>query len=521
MESGSLNERDRSSFNPFQVWLGFPAGRVPTNYYALLGVPLFESDRELIGQLADNMLAHVRQIRPGEHAAEWTELLDIIRAAKEWLCDPEKKRVYDAELEAGRVTTLKFQGALRAVDAANTRVPDSGLTKNQTATERAIQTLPQSESGPPPQSALESASETAVRVRIVPLLDITYRVGALALLVIGVLVAYNTAMSRAGWVTKTLLSHVSVTSRQGTLKDVSAAASQEEPESTRTPEKFDSGKILSGSPRSAQNATDRPPSGGPEHHGDQIPETFGGNQSPATSSQGVDSSEASGGSTLPPSGELPEQPSGPSTQMAPQQGVQNAPSTGGQTALPPSSETSEASSNAQITPEFRQMLDEIWHALGRRDLEGARATLNQLAAQVRDHSQRSIVHAMDQLVRDVEQFWQLMGEIVASLQSTEELAVADTYVIVVEASRTHLVIRAAGQNRRYSVREIPTALLKVLARQRLEPGPDADALLAAFLAVDPKGEETEVQQLLEQAESKGADTELVREALKYRPQKRR
>lgn len=513
MEGGSPKGRDRTSFNPFQVWLGFPAGRVPTNYYALFGVPLYESDRELIAQLADNMLAHVRQIRPGEHVAEWTELLDIIRAAKEWLCDPEKKKIYDAELEAGRIVSLRFQGPLRAADVGDAGISDLGPGKTRAGGEGEMDTPPRPVAGGLLELGRGSACEIPGNLRTISLIDITYRVAALGLLVIGVLAAYTTVVSRAGWVAKSLMGDPPVLREAPSSESLTVGVPRKGAEIATKDQKPDLGKPQPVSPHSAGNSVHAGSPANPAGSEAQVPEPSGGNRAETPSSESGDPAEGMAVPSPSPPGEPGNRPAMTLPQTEPQAEAEGGVSRSVEARLP----STHAAGDSQITAESRQMLKEIWDALGRRDLEGARATLNRLAAQVRDDSERSIVQAMDQLVRDVEQFWQLMSQIVASLQGTEEFAVADTYVIVVEAGRDYLVIRAAGQNRRYSLREIPTVLLKVLARQRLEPGPDADVLLAAFLAVDPKGDESEVRQLLEQAEAKGADTALIKEALKYRP----
>ncbi|HPZ81997.1 MAG TPA: hypothetical protein PL064_01100, partial [Thermogutta sp.] len=65
-------------FNPLCAWLGFPPDALPCDYYALLGLPRFESDTGEINRAAETLIAHVREIRPGPYLAEWTQLLDTI-----------------------------------------------------------------------------------------------------------------------------------------------------------------------------------------------------------------------------------------------------------------------------------------------------------------------------------------------------------------------------------------------------------------------------------------------------------
>lgn len=91
----------QESFDPYVVWLGFPPGQTPKNYYELFGLPLFETDLEKITRAADTLRGQVRQIRPGAYLAQWQQLLDQLNAAKRCLLDPVAKSAYDASLRQG------------------------------------------------------------------------------------------------------------------------------------------------------------------------------------------------------------------------------------------------------------------------------------------------------------------------------------------------------------------------------------------------------------------------------------
>ncbi|MBC7353928.1 MAG: hypothetical protein H5U08_16335, partial [Thermogutta sp.] len=200
-KSANPPSENRSSFNPFQAWLGFPPGRIPDNYYALFGVPLFEPDTKLIAQLADNMLAHVRQIRPGDHVTEWTELLDTIRNAKDWLCDPQKKKIYDRQLEAGKVTSLHFVWPVKQLEESP--LPPADEKRNQAAAGGTVESVPA-----PTTARAETVSgmaEIAAPQDGVPLsptkwLSLVGRLAAIVFLVLSVIVAYGTLRPRVGWV---------------------------------------------------------------------------------------------------------------------------------------------------------------------------------------------------------------------------------------------------------------------------------------------------------------------------------
>ena len=91
----------QESFDPYAVFLGFPQGQPPKNYYELLGLPLFESDPEKITRAVDALRGQVRHIRPGPYLAQWQQLLDELTAAKLCLLDPVAKSAYDTSVRQG------------------------------------------------------------------------------------------------------------------------------------------------------------------------------------------------------------------------------------------------------------------------------------------------------------------------------------------------------------------------------------------------------------------------------------
>jgi len=511
-------------FNPFQAWLGFPPGRIPDNYYALFGVPLFEPDTKLIAQLADNMLAHVRQIRPGDHVTEWTELLDTIRNAKEWLCDPQKKKIYDRQLEAGKVTSLHFVWPVKPLEESPH--PPADENRNQAAAGGRVESVP----GPAAAAAetVSGVAEIAALQDGVPLsrtkwLSLVGRLAAIVFLVLSIVVAYGTLRPRVGWVS-VLLPGPSDGNDSNLVGRTGGFSVAHGPDKVKRNPATEKANIPGMGPQRENRLMEpNPPVNQPSGNGGAS-----GRQSTGMEDRDVSSSDSSNLPDIPQavassedsqSAEPANMEREESLPQDPTQMPSQSPA-GGAAISADKPEKSAASPNPpglnDLPEEFRATLNQIWESLAQRDLEGARAALNRLASQVRSDNHRRIVEAMDQLVRDVEQFWKIMAEIVASLQSTEELAVGDTYVIVVEATKDSLVLRAAGQNRRYALREIPTILVEALARRRLQPGPDSDILLAAFLAVDPKGDFAEAQRLLERARAQGGDVELIAEALRYR-----
>ncbi|MCA9262733.1 MAG: hypothetical protein KDA60_02745 [Planctomycetales bacterium] len=87
-----------ANFDPYHKWLAIPPTERPINHYRLLGVPLFESDLDVIANAADRQMMHVKSFATGPHGAESQRLLNKLSRARVCLTNSEQKAKYDAEL---------------------------------------------------------------------------------------------------------------------------------------------------------------------------------------------------------------------------------------------------------------------------------------------------------------------------------------------------------------------------------------------------------------------------------------
>jgi hypothetical protein len=103
-------------FDPYYLWLGIPpeesAGGAP-NHYRLLGLRLFEPNREVISYAVDQRSTHLRSFQSGKRGAESQRLLNEVAAAGVCLLDDDKKRAYDRKL----LTNLKLPSLGSAAQA--------------------------------------------------------------------------------------------------------------------------------------------------------------------------------------------------------------------------------------------------------------------------------------------------------------------------------------------------------------------------------------------------------------------
>jgi hypothetical protein len=91
-------ETTAMAFDPYWEWLQIPPDRRPADFYALLGLPPFESDPESIRRASLRRTAEVRRYCLGPRSAEAIRILGELAAAFACLADPIRKPAYDDSL---------------------------------------------------------------------------------------------------------------------------------------------------------------------------------------------------------------------------------------------------------------------------------------------------------------------------------------------------------------------------------------------------------------------------------------
>lgn len=87
-------------FDAYHVWLGIPIEDQPPHHYRLLGIPLFESDPQVIAIAAQRQIAHIKAFAIGPQSDVSQDLLNQLARAKVCLLNPTRKAEYDATLRA-------------------------------------------------------------------------------------------------------------------------------------------------------------------------------------------------------------------------------------------------------------------------------------------------------------------------------------------------------------------------------------------------------------------------------------
>ncbi len=88
--------------DPYYEWLGIPPKHQPPDHYRLLGLELFEDDRNVIATAADRQMGFVKTYQTGPPEAEELSqrILNELSAARICLLNPKRKDVYDRSLRA-------------------------------------------------------------------------------------------------------------------------------------------------------------------------------------------------------------------------------------------------------------------------------------------------------------------------------------------------------------------------------------------------------------------------------------
>jgi len=85
-------------FDPYHKWLGIAPNEQPAHHYRLLGIPVFETDPDVIEAAADRLMSQLRTYQGGKHGRLSQRVLNEVAAARVCLLDHRKRGPYDTEL---------------------------------------------------------------------------------------------------------------------------------------------------------------------------------------------------------------------------------------------------------------------------------------------------------------------------------------------------------------------------------------------------------------------------------------
>ncbi|MCH5374228.1 MAG: hypothetical protein JJ992_09640 [Planctomycetes bacterium] len=89
-----------SDFDPYYKWLGIPPRDQPPHHYRLLGIEVFEQDRDVIDAAANRVMSYLKDLAVGDDARHSQNLLNEVSRARLCLLNREKKAEYDTALRS-------------------------------------------------------------------------------------------------------------------------------------------------------------------------------------------------------------------------------------------------------------------------------------------------------------------------------------------------------------------------------------------------------------------------------------
>lgn len=162
--------------------------------------------------------------------------------------------------------------------------------------------------------------------------------------------------------------------------------------------------------------------------------------------------------------------------------------------------------------EFDELAAAVRTAMAQRDLPGAKAKLDQLKVAVATAADKQTADRLDLLYGYLFDFWKSVHEGGQKLLGAEEIVIGDKRVAVVEydAAAGKLVLRVDGENKRYTLFDMPPRIALTLSEQVLKKGaPQNEAFIGTFLAMDSRGDRKLAEAAWQRAQAGGVDVKAL------------
>lgn len=145
-------------FDPYYRWLAIPKSEQPANHYRLLGLPLFESDPDVILNSSERQMAHIKAQAGGRYLVICQKLLSELSLARICLLDSEKKKAYDVQLRAKqkpRFAGQKNLAAKQSKPSPEVSTPPKGAPRPASRFEAGPSVVAYKQAGADDETALE------------------------------------------------------------------------------------------------------------------------------------------------------------------------------------------------------------------------------------------------------------------------------------------------------------------------------------------------------------------------------
>ncbi|MFI4875405.1 MAG: hypothetical protein ACIALR_08715 [Blastopirellula sp. JB062] len=145
-------------------------------------------------------------------------------------------------------------------------------------------------------------------------------------------------------------------------------------------------------------------------------------------------------------------------------------------------------------------------ALSDRQAEEAQRILAQAAPLAAQPEHQAKVARLQKLADLVQQFWGAVSQEIAELTAETDITVGKTLAHIVENRADYLVLRVNGENRRYTLQDIPAGLAMHFATERLADDEARSKLVrGSFLLVSPEAGADRAKAMWDEAKLAGAE----------------
>ena len=158
--------------------------------------------------------------------------------------------------------------------------------------------------------------------------------------------------------------------------------------------------------------------------------------------------------------------------------------------------------------EFADVAAELRIAMAQRNFPLAAKKLAEVKAAATSEADKIAADRLDLLHGYLFEFWKAVHAGGNTLQGTDELEIGGKRVAVVEYDEDagKLILRVEGQNKRYTLKEMPVRVAITLAEQVLKKGaPPNEAYIGTFLAMDGRGDRKLAREAWDRAAKAGID----------------
>jgi hypothetical protein len=163
--------------------------------------------------------------------------------------------------------------------------------------------------------------------------------------------------------------------------------------------------------------------------------------------------------------------------------------------------------DAKRTAEFARAVADARAAFSARKLPVAAVHIKAAATKAQTPEDHQQVDRLETMQKHLNQFWNGIRTAMAKLQPAEEIAIADTRMIVVESERDRLTVKMEGGLQHYRAVTMPTPLILALVDQYFGKDAGSKAIIGTFLAVDPEGDRSLARQYWQEAAQADIDCE--------------